>query len=455
MFPFWDAGSDGWAGAKNLGSRWALFMFLLSGSWVGWLGRGKEAGLPLGSLHEAHILEKDKKADAPHLNDTSVQLKKELEARYAGSCAMSQEICDLNAKSAKSVWRDENVTQAGMLLVSSDPTMYCLGAIKVKLDAKADVSTTHAPTRLGSVVRLFGIYADFPNGNLVLTAPPQTSADLLTGDAVTVAAAATRSAGAFRWVFVELPSTDSTDILTKDGERVFFQTQMRDISGSCDVVVTESAALALSGLNATDDFVKMFDASDLRFFPSTVRCLRRVQGDYVNVVLAAAAPMTRQPPSKNTCDLIKNRMQLTSNMCTGCGAAPLHLMQGNAFYNVEVQSRETNDNRIFLHSAVTVVKGLEKSKWALVNPDQPEGACKVSTKVVDILGDGATTFCITGICKASDLLSFKFGRSSVLVRILRKHTSEFIITDLHSVSASEVERTVHALKVWHELLMTV
>ena len=65
----------------------------------------------------------------------------------------------------------------------------------------------------GSVVRLFGIYADFPNGNLALTASSsfrvadaggsdkakrlqQASADLLTGDAVTVAAAATRSAGA-------------------------------------------------------------------------------------------------------------------------------------------------------------------------------------------------------------------------------------------------------------------
>ena len=80
-------------------------------------------------------------------------------------------------------------------------------------------------------------------------------------------------------VFVELPSTD---LLTNDGERVFFQTQMPDISGSCDVVVTESAALALSGLNQKDDFVKTFDAGDLRFFPSTVRCLRRVQGDYVN-----------------------------------------------------------------------------------------------------------------------------------------------------------------------------
>ena len=77
-----------------------------------------------------------------------------------------------------------------------------------------------------------------------------------------------------------------------------------------------------------------------------------------------------------------------------------------------------------------------------------------SCQVVDLLGDKATTFCITGICKASDLLSFKFDRGSVLVRILRKQNSEFIIADLHAVSASEVERTVHALKVWHELLMT-
>ena len=111
------------------------------------------------------------------------------------------------------------------------------------------------------------------------------------------------------------------------------------------------------------------------FFLKALHCVCAAE-----VVLAAAAPMTWQPPSKNTCDLIKNGMQLTSNMCTGCGAAPLHLIQGNAFYNVEVQSPDTKDSSIFLHSAVTVVKGLEKSKWALVNPEQPEGACKVSTK---------------------------------------------------------------------------
>ena len=34
--------------------------------------------------NEAHILEKDKKGDAAHLNDASVQLKKEVQARYAG-----------------------------------------------------------------------------------------------------------------------------------------------------------------------------------------------------------------------------------------------------------------------------------------------------------------------------------------------------------------------------------
>ena len=51
MFPFWVPGSDGWAAAKNLGFVGLPSCFLLSGSCVGWVGRGKEAGLPLGSLH--------------------------------------------------------------------------------------------------------------------------------------------------------------------------------------------------------------------------------------------------------------------------------------------------------------------------------------------------------------------------------------------------------------------
>ena len=95
MFPFWAPGSDGWAAAKNLGSRWPPFMFpsfwvlgrmggprqrswasigfpsyflsgllgrigslhvsFFLGSWVGWVGRGQEAGLALGSLHIAFL----------------------------------------------------------------------------------------------------------------------------------------------------------------------------------------------------------------------------------------------------------------------------------------------------------------------------------------------------------------------------------------------------------------
>ena len=54
ILPFWAAGSDGWAAANELGFYWAPFMFPLlgrmGGSWVGWVGRGKEAGLLLGSL---------------------------------------------------------------------------------------------------------------------------------------------------------------------------------------------------------------------------------------------------------------------------------------------------------------------------------------------------------------------------------------------------------------------
>ena len=71
MFPFfWAPGSDGWTAANKLGWHWAPFIlpkggprrrvwvfvglpscFLSSGSWVGWVGRRKEAGLALGSFH--------------------------------------------------------------------------------------------------------------------------------------------------------------------------------------------------------------------------------------------------------------------------------------------------------------------------------------------------------------------------------------------------------------------
>ena len=66
IFPFWAPGSDGWAAAKKLsgllgrmgGPRprsWAPVglpsCFLLSGCWVGWVGRSKEAGLSLDSVH--------------------------------------------------------------------------------------------------------------------------------------------------------------------------------------------------------------------------------------------------------------------------------------------------------------------------------------------------------------------------------------------------------------------
>ena len=53
---FWPPGSDGWAAAKNLGSHWLPSCFLLCGSWVGWVGRGPEAGLPLGSFHVSFFL---------------------------------------------------------------------------------------------------------------------------------------------------------------------------------------------------------------------------------------------------------------------------------------------------------------------------------------------------------------------------------------------------------------
>ena len=54
MFPFWAAGSDGWAAARGWVFVGLLHVSFL-GSWVGWVGRGQEAGLSLGSLHTSFL----------------------------------------------------------------------------------------------------------------------------------------------------------------------------------------------------------------------------------------------------------------------------------------------------------------------------------------------------------------------------------------------------------------
>ena len=128
-------------------------------------------------------------------------------------------------------------------------------------------------------------------------------------------------------VHVDLPSSDVADVLTKDGARFFFKSTMRDASGSCNVSVTESGALGVSGATSRDVFLQQLRDGELQFCASTVRCVRRVrqdsEGTYVNVYLAAATSMNWEVPTRTTEEQIVNACQLSGT--AGTGTAPAFL----------------------------------------------------------------------------------------------------------------------------------
>ena len=91
-------------------------------------------------------------------------------------------------------------------------------------------------------------------------------------------------------VFVDIPAASTNDLLTKNGDRFFFRTMMRDLSGACEVSVLQDAALTMSGCDSKESFVQKMQDGEMQFDAYTVRCFRKVSksdadgGTYINVL---------------------------------------------------------------------------------------------------------------------------------------------------------------------------
>ena len=64
-----------------------------------------------------------------------------------------------------------------------------------------------------------------------------------------------------------------------------------------------------------------------------------------------------------------------------------HLTRKHAKSTLNHESEGQPKASLYLHSAVTIVKGMNKTKWALVCQQDPQGARKVTAEVNDLLGD--------------------------------------------------------------------
>ena len=80
-------------------------------------------------------------------------------------------------------------------------------------------------------------------------------------------------------VFLDLPSASPQDLLTTNGERIFFRSMMLDLSGACEVSVLQEAALTMAGCDSKESFLAKLSDGEMHFDARAVRCARKVKSE--------------------------------------------------------------------------------------------------------------------------------------------------------------------------------
>ena len=98
-------------------------------------------------------------------------------------------------------------------------------------------------------------------------------------------------------VFLDLPSASPQDLVTKNGEIIFFRSMMWDLSGTCEVAVLQEAALTMAGCDSKKSFLAKLSDGEMHFDARTARCVRKVKsetdgGTYINIAWLQPTTLT-------------------------------------------------------------------------------------------------------------------------------------------------------------------
>jgi hypothetical protein len=264
------------------------------------------------------------------------------------------------------------------------------------------------------------------------------------------------------WAEAAWPTGDS--LLTKDGSRLYFQTSIRDISGSTDTVwMNEKSALALSQLESKDDFVAAHNEGK-QLFPvlAAVKIARTVQDasddahlagtKFTNLVVVHASD---QPLSEAPSQATANLMPLLRDLKDDTSAilpAALHMAKTSPQYAFIVTAGNSGKQVAMpCQKIIALVRSSKNSQssqlgsgWKLITP-----------KVVDLLADQAgqdtqATHTLSAICTMENLPAYRLdpprgGSQHALVTITAKIDDTFVVETVQLLSSAEAEQAKESL----------
>ena len=252
---------------------------------------------------------------------------------------------------------------------------------------------------------------------------------------------------------VEEPEPGDSVVESK-GQRIFFTTIARDFSGSCRVAVSQTAALALSGLDTMSEFQQAHEARAISFSPlGNCRIMRRVRhvaagkdGDtpertFVNTTVVAASPLQISHAPNTSYHVILDILKQCRESQDAMLAAHLSEIRACPFYGMRVEyapasgSGDASQLARNCHLAVALVRTTQRSRCV----STASGFLVSTAGVRDAFGDETSgTVTIHGYCSVDNLLSFKMDPPSKA-----KHRVCLLLITASSQEAITVHSVTH------------
>lgn len=287
------------------------------------------------------------------------------------------------------------------------------------------------------------------------------------------------------WIEIAWPEGDEAELCTKNGERLFPSTYIRDASGSGPRVrMTEESVLALARVSSKQDFL-VNHAAGRHTFPSmaSVKVLREVQKskelsgihrgasqsaaaednfEYVNfkIVHAIDQPLG-ESPKQATLELIPFMPTLDNDTsCILPGA--LHMLKTSSHYAFQVclpKSSGGESLRMPCQKVLSVVKSTKSS----VSHSLGSGFKLVTQDIEDVLGSDVpqlasatpTKFVLSSTCTLENLTAYRLdpprsGPQHALVTITGKVDDAFVVEQVQLLTPAEAaDAQASLLKLLH------
>ena len=275
------------------------------------------------------------------------------------------------------------------------------------------------------------------------------------------------------WADVSWPVDDR--ITTKDGERLFFKTAIRDISGSMtDAWMTEESALALSRLDSKDEFIQSHkDGKQLFPVAANIKVTRQLQktdedGNQVSTqgsdgshlgaqdgqrfnftIVHAADQALGEGPTQETLSLLSLLDDLKSD--TSCILpAALHMVETSPHYTFQVV--HSGCNAMPRQKIIGLIRCSKNSKSETLG----DGFKLITPGVADLLATDnsehqSKRYTVSSVCTLENLPNYRLdpprgGEQHALVTISDMIGDNFVLDQVQLLKPEEAIEAATSLR---------